>query len=59
MYVDENTRRESLSQQGFIAMWFNKTVREKIAPTLEGAIQDAGYTPLLIDQGPTHTQQHS
>ena len=48
MYVDEHTRRESLSQQGFIALWFDEAVREKIAPALEGAIHDAGYTPLRI-----------
>ena len=48
MYVDEHTRRESLSQQGFIAMWFNEDVIRQIAPTIEKAIQDAGYTPLLI-----------
>ena len=48
IYVDEHTHRESLSQQGFIALWFNETVREKVAPAIEGAIQDAGYTPLLI-----------
>ena len=54
MYVDEHTRRESLSQQGFIALWFDEAVREKIAPALEGAIHDAGYTPLRIDSDP-HT----
>ena len=50
MYVDEHTRQESLSQQGFIAMWFNEDIRKQIAPTIEKAIQDAGYTPLLIDR---------
>ena len=50
MYVDEHTRRESLSQQGFIAMWFNEAVREKVSPAIEGAIRDAGYTPLLINR---------
>ena len=48
MYVDERTRQESLSQQGFIAMWFNEDIRKLIAPTIEKAIRDAGYTPLLI-----------
>ena len=48
LWVEEHTRRESLSQQGFIAMWFNEDIRKQIAPTIEGAIQDAGYTPLLI-----------
>ena len=50
MYVDEHTRRESLSQQGFIALWFNEAVREKVSPAIEGAIRDAGYTPLLINR---------
>ncbi|MYB76003.1 MAG: hypothetical protein F4X83_02685 [Chloroflexi bacterium] len=50
MYVDENTRRESLSQQGFVAMWFNKTVRETVSPAIERAIEDAGYTPFLVDR---------
>ena len=48
LWVEEHTRRDSLSQQGFIALWFNKTVREKVAPAIEEAIQNAGYTPLLI-----------
>ena len=50
LYVDENTRRVSLLAQGFIAMWFNKAVRGKVSPAIEGAIRDAGYTPLLIDR---------
>ena len=50
MYVDEHTRQESLSQQGFIAMWFDEAIREKVSPAIEGAIQDAGYTPLLINR---------
>ena len=48
LWVEEHTRRDSLSQQGFIAMWFNEDIRKQIAPTIEKAIQDAGYTPLLI-----------
>ena len=48
LWVEERTRQESLSQQGFIAMWFNEDIRKQIAPTIEKAIQDAGYTPLLI-----------
>ena len=48
LWVEEHTRRESLSQQGFIAMWFDEAIRKKISPAIEGAIQDAGYTPLLI-----------
>ena len=48
LWVEERTRDESLSQQGFIAMWFNEDIRKQIAPTIEKAIQDAGYTPLLI-----------
>ena len=50
MYVEEHTRRASLSQQGFIAMWFNEDIRKQIAPTLEKAIQDAGYTPRRVDR---------
>ena len=48
LWVEEHTRRDSLSQQGFIAMWFDEAIRKKISPAIEGAIQDAGYTPLLI-----------
>ena len=48
LWVEEHTRRESLSQQGFIAMWFDEAIRKKISPAIEGVIQDAGYTPLLI-----------
>ena len=54
MYVDEHTRRESLLAQGFIALWFDETETGKVSPALEGAIQDAGYTPLRIDRDP-HT----
>ena len=54
MYVDENTRRESLLAQGFIALWFDETETGKVSPAIEGAIRDAGYTPLRIDRDP-HT----
>ena len=58
LWVEEHTRRESLSQQGFIALWFDKAVREKVAPAIEEAIQNAGYTPLLIIRD-LRTPQHS
>ena len=54
MYVDEHTRRESMSQQGFIALWFDEAETRAASDTIEGAIRDAGYTPLRIDSDP-HT----
>ena len=50
LWVEEQLGERGTGQQGFIALWFNKTVREKVSPAIEGAIQDAGYTPLLIDR---------
>ena len=50
MYVDEKTRLESLSQQGFIAMWFNESETGKASRFIEGAIRDAGYTALRVDK---------
>ena len=54
MYVDEHTRRESLSQQGFLALWFDASETRAASDAIEGAIRDAGYTPLRIDKDP-HT----
>ncbi len=50
LWVEEHTRRDSLSQQSFIAMLVNQAVRGEVSDTIEGAIQDAGYTPRLINR---------
>ena len=50
MYVDENTRRESLLAQGFIALWFNEAETGAASDTIEEAIKDAGYTEFRVDR---------
>ena len=50
IYVDENTRRESLRQQGFIALWFNEAETGKVSHAIDKAIRDAGYTPRRVDR---------
>ena len=40
----------ALSSQGFIAMWFDKSMNEASDKGIELAIRDAGYDPLRIDK---------
>ena len=47
--VDEVTRRESMSSQAFIAMWFNSSLDAARDDGLVAAIRDAGYKPMRID----------
>ncbi len=50
LWVEEHTRRDSLSRQGFIALWFEKSETGAASDTIEEAIQDAGYTPRRVDK---------
>jgi len=47
--VDEVTRRESMSSQAFIAMWFDSSLDAARDDGLVAAIRDAGYKPMRID----------
>ena len=40
----------SLSNQAFVAMWFNDEVKEAYEKSIEPAIRDAGYDPVRIDR---------
>ncbi len=47
-YEDLQTR-PSTSAQGFVAMWFNESMRETYDRGLEVGIRQAGYDPLRVD----------
>ena len=48
-YLDSLSHANPLSQIGFIAMWFDKSV-DSAHSAIEIAIQSAGYVPLRIDR---------
>lgn len=48
-HVTEQDSVPSLSQQAFIAMWFDNSMDEAYEKGFERAIREAGYEPLRID----------
>lgn len=50
MRYEELQARQPASAQGFVAMWFDKTMRDAYANGFEPAVRDAGYDPLRIDR---------
>jgi hypothetical protein len=49
MRYDSLQTRPSTSIQGFIAMWFDESMREAYAQGFEAGIRRAGYKPLRVD----------
>jgi len=47
--ADEWKRTASASMQGFVAMWFNDSMKDAWTNGLQKAIVDAGYLPMRID----------
>ncbi len=50
MYVESRARTESLDRQGFVAMWFDKSLEAAFAQGFKPAIEEAGYAPYRVDQ---------
>jgi hypothetical protein len=48
-YLEELDRHSTKSDQGFVAMWFDPTMRAAYQKGIGPAIQDAGYRPMRID----------
>jgi hypothetical protein len=49
MYADELRTHHTASSQGFIAMWFDKTLEAARRDGFEVGIRDAGYKPHRVD----------
>lgn len=49
MRIEELEQINSESKQGFVAMWFDKSMNEVYSNAISMAIEDAGYRPLRVD----------
>ena len=49
-HVESLENETNESTQGFVAMWFDETVREAYNDGIKAAIHDAGFSPLRIDE---------
>ena len=49
MHYEELQARQSASAQGFVAMWFDPTMRDAYNDGFEIGIRGAGYDPLRVD----------
>ncbi len=50
MRYEELQARQPASAQGFVAMWFDKTMRDAYISGFEVGIREAGYDPLRVDR---------
>ena len=50
MHYEELQALQPASAQGFVAMWFDETMRDAYFDGFEVGIRDAGYDPLRVDQ---------
>ncbi len=50
MHYEELQARQPASAQGFVAMWFDPTMRDAYNDGFEVGVRDAGYDPLRVDQ---------
>ena len=50
MHYEELQAHQSASAQGFVAMWFDPTMRDAYNNGFEVGVRDAGYDPLRVDQ---------
>jgi hypothetical protein len=48
-HLDSLTRKGAASTQGFVAMWFDESLRGAYEQGLEPAVRHAGYQPLRVD----------
>jgi hypothetical protein len=48
--IDELDQRGSNSNQAFVAMWFDDSIRDAYTKGIAPAIRDAGYEPIRIDE---------
>ena len=49
MHYEELQARQPASTQGFVAMWFDETMRDAYISGFEVGVRDAGYDPLRVD----------
>ena len=49
LHYEELQARQPASAQGFVAMWFDETMRDAYIGGFEVGIRDAGYDPLRVD----------
>ncbi len=49
MRYEELQARQPASAQGFVAMWFDETMRDAYVDGFEVGVRDAGYDPLRVD----------
>jgi nucleoside 2-deoxyribosyltransferase len=52
VYAEDANRKETLSNQCFVAMWFDKSVDHIYEQAIKPAIEDAGYTAYRVDRDP-------
>ena len=50
MRNEELQARQPASAQGFVAMWFDETMRDAYISGFEVGVRDAGYDPLRVDR---------
>ncbi len=50
MHYEELQVRQPASAQGFVAMWFDPTMRDAYADGFEVGVREAGYDPLRVDR---------
>lgn len=50
MHYEEIQARQPASAQGFVAMWFDPTMRDAYDNGFEAGVRDAGYDPLRVDR---------
>jgi len=50
MRYEELQSRQSASAQGFVAMWFDDSMRESVTNGFEPGVRNAGYDPLLVNR---------
>ncbi len=48
--LEESEAKRLNSEQAFVAMWFDDSVKEAYEAGIECAIRDSGYRPLRIDK---------
>ena len=52
MQLEELGHMSGKNQQGFVAMWFDKSMEEAYLSGIAPAVNQAGYSPLRIDKQP-------
>lgn len=57
MWVEEEAKKQGISRQGFVAMWFDESLRPIYENGFRKAIVAAGYEACRIDDNPYHSDK--